>query len=171
MAELEQIGYLDKPHTSSGRVPSAKGYRFYVDELLKEDNLSLEEMKYIQTKLETKVNVIEELNKIATTTLSEITHYTTVAIGPKTTMQNIEEVKFVSLGARMIMAVILTDSGIVKETIIKFDEDITEEQVNTLNDLFSQKLKGQSIDKIEEPLEEYIKKEMTTMVNVPRRNQ
>ena len=81
-------------------------------------------------------------------------------------MQNIEEVKFVSLGMRMIMAVILTDSGIVKETIIKFDEDITEEQVNTLNDLFRNKLKGQSIDKIEEPLEEYIKKEMTTMVNV-----
>ena len=69
MAELEQIGYLDKPHTSSGRVPSAKGYRFYVDELLKEDSLSLEEMKYIQSKLETKVNVIEDLNKIATTTL------------------------------------------------------------------------------------------------------
>ena len=166
MAELEQIGYLDKPHTSSGRVPSAKGYRFYVDELLKEDNLSLEEMKYIQTKLETKVNVIEDLNKIATTTLSEITHYTTVAIGPKTTMQNIEEVKFVLLGSRMIMAVILTDSGIVKETIIKFDENITEEQVKTLNDIFSSKLKGESIEKIEEPLEEYIKKEMTTMVSV-----
>ena len=166
MAELEQIGYLDKPHTSSGRVPSAKGYRFYVDELLKEDSLSLEEMKYIQTKLETKVNAIEDLNKIATTTLSEITHYTTVAIGPKTTMQNIEEIKFVLLGTRMLMAVILTDSGIVKETIIKFDEDITDEQVKTLNDLFSNKLKGESIDKIEEPLEEYIKKEMATMVNV-----
>ena len=45
MAELESIGYLDKPHTSAGRIPSAKGYRFYVDELLKDDNISLEEIK------------------------------------------------------------------------------------------------------------------------------
>ena len=136
MVELEKGGYLDKPHTSSGRVPSAQGYRFYVDELLKEDDISLEEIKYIQSKLETRVNEIEELTKIATNTLSEITHYTSVAIGPKNSLQNIEDVKFVLLGTRMLMAVILTDTGIVKETIIKFDEDITEEQVNTLNFIF-----------------------------------
>ena len=49
LAELEKSGYLDKTHTSSGRVPSEKGYRFYVDELIKEDDISLEEMKYIQS--------------------------------------------------------------------------------------------------------------------------
>src|SRR5699024_7295589 len=64
MAELEKNGFLDKPHTSSGRVPSEKGYRYYVDELLKDDNISLEEIKYISSKLETKVNEIEELTQI-----------------------------------------------------------------------------------------------------------
>ena len=83
LAELENNGYLDKPHTSSGRVPSEKGYRFYVDELVNEEDISLEEIKYIQTKLATKVNEIEDLTKIATSTLSEITHYTTVAIRTK----------------------------------------------------------------------------------------
>lgn len=87
LAELENIGYLDKPHTSAGRVPSEKGYRFYVDELLNDEDISIEEIKYIQSKLSTKVNEIEDLTKIATTTLSEITHYTTVAIGPKNDMQ------------------------------------------------------------------------------------
>ena len=91
MAELEKTGYLDKPHTSSGRIPSAQGYRFYVDELINEDDISIEEIKYIQSKLETKVNAIEDLTKIATSTLSEITHYTSVAIGPKAGFQNIEE--------------------------------------------------------------------------------
>ena len=124
MAELEKYGYLEKTHTSSGRVPSAKGYRLYVDELLKYDNISLEEIKYIQEKLETKASGIEELTKIATTTLSEITHYTTVSIGPKTSMQIIEEIKFVLLGTRMLMGIIVTDTGLVRETIIKFDEDI-----------------------------------------------
>lgn len=83
LAELEDNGYLDKPHTSSGRVPSEKGYRFYVDELINDEDISVEEIKYIQNKLSTKVNEIEELTKIATTTLSEITHYTTVAIRTK----------------------------------------------------------------------------------------
>ena len=83
LAELEDNGYLDKPHTSSGRVPSEKGYRFYVDERINDEDISVEEIKYIQNKLSTKVNEIEELTKIATTTLSEITHYTTVAIRTK----------------------------------------------------------------------------------------
>ncbi len=166
MVELEKDGYLDKPHTSSGRMPSAKGYRLYVDELLKEDNISLEEIKYIQSKLETRVNEIEELTKIATNTLSEVTHYTSVAIGPRTEFQNIEEVKFVLLGSRMLMAVILTDTEIIKETIIKFDEDITEEQVNTLNFIFNNKLKGKPIQAIDKPLEEYIFSEMNYSLKV-----
>ena len=73
MADLEKKGLLDKMHTSSGRVPSAKGYRYYVDELLKDDNISLEEVKYISDKLETKVNEIEDLTKITANTISEIT--------------------------------------------------------------------------------------------------
>ncbi len=166
MAELEKGGYLDKPHTSSGRVPSAQGYRLYVDELLKEDDISLEEIRYIQSKLETRVNEIEELTKIATNTLSEVTHYTSVSVGPKTNLQNIEEVKFVLLGQRMLMAVILTDTGIIKETIIKFDEDITEEQVSTLNFIFNNKLKGKPIEAIDKPLEEYIFSEMNYSLKV-----
>lgn len=166
LAELEKNGYLDKTHTSSGRVPSEKGYRFYVDELVKEDDISLEEMKYIQSKLSTKVNEIEDLAKIATSTLSEITHYTTVAIGPKAETQLIEEIKFVLLGTRMLMVVIVTDSGLVKETIIKYDEDITLGQVETLNNLFNAKLKGKPLSKIDKPMEEYIFSEIKYSIKV-----
>ena len=132
MAELEKIGLLDKPHTSAGRIPSAQGYRYYVDELLNYNDISMQEIKYIQTQLATKVNQIEDLTKIATSTLSEITHYTSVGIGPRVASQNIEEVKFVLLGSRLLMAIILTESGLIKETIIKFDEDVTQEQVDTI---------------------------------------
>lgn len=166
LAELEKSGYLDKTHTSSGRVPSEKGYRFYVDELIKEDDISLEEMKYIQSKLSTKVNEIEDLAKIATSTLSEITHYTTVAIGPKVETQIIEEIKFVLLGTRMLMVVIVTDSGLVKETIIKYDEDITQSQIETLNNLFTSKLKGKPLSKIDKPMEEYILSEINYSIDV-----
>ena len=166
MADLEKVGYIEKQHTSSGRVPSAKGYRLYVDELLNDHNISIGEIKYIQSKLMAKINEIEDLTKIATSTISEVTHYTTVAIGPKTQMQNIEEIKFVLLGTRMLMAVILTDSGLVKETMIKFDQDITEDQVETLNFIFNNKLKGQPLELIDKPLEQYIFSHMNYSLGV-----
>lgn len=168
MMELEQIGLLDKPHTSAGRVPSPKGYRFYVDKLLKEDNISFEEINYIKSKLQSKVNELEELTKIVTNTLAEVTHYTSIAIGPKTEMQNIEDIKFVLLGSKILMAVILTDAGIIKETIIKFDEDITQNQVNNLNLVFNAKLKGHPLTDIDTSMEEYIMSEMNLQLNIIR---
>ena len=164
MAELEKIGLLEKPHTSAGRVPSAKGYRYYVDELINYNSISRQEIKYIQNQLESKVNQIEDLTKITTSTLSEITHYTSVGIGPKA--QDIEEIKFVLLGSRLLMAVILTGSGLIKETIIKFDEDITQEQVETITYLFNNKLKGKPITEIDKPMEEYMHTEMKSLLNV-----
>ena len=166
MAELEKIGLIDKTHTSSGRIPSAQGYRYYVDELLNYNDISMQEIKYIQNQLEKKVNQIEDLTKIATTTLSEITHYTSVGIAPRVTTQNIQEVKFMLLGSRILMAVIFTESGLIKETIIKFDEDITENQVQTLTYIFNNKLKGEPITKIDRPLEKYLVDEMSYSVNL-----
>ena len=97
MAELEHIGFLEKTHTSSGRVPSQNGYRYYVDQLVRDDNLTKQEMEIIKTRLETKVNGLEELAQIATTTLSEITHYTTVSVGPDMNNHTIIDIKFVLL--------------------------------------------------------------------------
>ena len=166
MSDLEKAGYLEKTHTSSGRIPSEKGYRYYVDELLRDDNISVEEIKYISDKLETKINEIEDLTKLTTTTISEITHYTTVAIGPSAEKQLIDEIKFVKIGSRMLMAIILTNTGMVKETIIKFDEDITDKQVETINYMFNKKLKNQPLEIIDLPLEEYLINEMKYSVKV-----
>ena len=140
MADLEKSGYIEKTHTSSGRIPSALGYRLYVNELIKDDNISLEEIKYIQSKLSTKVNEIEDLTKITSQTLSEVTHYTSVAVGPRAEEQKIQE--------------------------IKFDEDINEEQVETLNYIFNNKLKGKLLEEINQPLKQYILSQMDYSVKV-----
>lgn len=166
MSELEINGFLEKPHTSAGRVPSSKGYRFYVDKLLKNNNISLDEINYIKSKLNSKVNEMQELTKIATHTLSEMTHYTTIAIGPNMNSQIIEDIRFVLLGNRILLAVILTTAGLIKETIIKFDEDITESQVENLNYMFNNNLKGQSLDKINEPIEKYIADQMNERIEI-----
>lgn len=166
MNNLEKIGFLEKPHTSAGRVPSAKGYRFYVDELLKDNLLSFDEVAYIRNRLQTKVNEIEELTKIATNTLSEITHYTSIATGPKTETHAIQDIKFVLLGTRVLMAVILTDTGMIKESIIKFDSDITQLQVENLNIIFNNKLRGKSLGQIDLPMEEFIISEMNCELKI-----
>lgn len=166
MADLEHEGYLEKPHTSAGRIPSVKGYRFYVDELLNDENISLEEIQYIKTQLETKVNEIEDLTKITTNTISDITHYATVAIGPNSNNNLIKDIKFILLGERMLMAVILTENGAIKETIIKYDEDINQNQVEGLNFTFNNKLRGKPLEKIDKPMEEYILSTMSDQVNV-----
>lgn len=166
MADLEKSGFLEQPHTSSGRVPSEKGYRYYVDELLREDDLSRKEMELIKQRLETKVNALEDLTRIATTTLSEITHYTTIAIGPNVNKHTIIDIKFVLLGTRVLMAVILTDSGIIRESIIKFDEDISQEQVNDLTVIFKNKLVGKPLEKLNGPIEDFIMAEMKTGINI-----
>ncbi len=166
MAELEQIGFIEKPHTSSGRIPSQKGYRYYVDELIRDDKLSRKEMEFIKERLETKVNALEDLTRIATTTLSEITHYTTITIGPDVNNHTIIDIKFVLLGSRVLMAVILTDSGIIRESIIKFDEDITDAQVEDLTFIFKKKLIGKPLEKLNTPLEDFIIEEMKTGINI-----
>ncbi|MBQ6991336.1 MAG: heat-inducible transcription repressor HrcA [Clostridia bacterium] len=157
---------MEKTHTSSGRIPSAKGYRLYVDELLNDEKISLDEIQYIKSKLETKVNEIEELTRITTNTLSEITHYTTVAIGPNDSNNLIADVKFVLLGTRVLMAVFLTENGEIKETIIKYDEDINQNQVDGLNYIFNNRLRGKPLEKIDKPMEEYILSAMTDQADV-----
>lgn len=166
MAELEKIGYIEKPHTSSGRIPSQKGYRYYVDELVRDDKLSKKEMEIIKERLETRVNALEDLTKIATTTLSELTHYTTIAVSPDMHNHTIIDIKFVLLGSRVLMAVILTDSGIIRESIIKFDEDIDQPQVDDLTYLFKNKLVGKPLETINSPIEEFIMTEVNTGINV-----
>ena len=166
MAELEKIGFIEKPYTSSGRIPSQKGYRYYIDELLRDDKLTVKEMQYIKSKLETTVNELEDLTKIATSTLSELTHYTTIAIGPKIETHTILDVKFVLLGSRVMMAIILTDSGIIREAIIKFDEDVTEEQIKKLNYIFANNMVGKPLDRLGENIEEFITKEMKNSISL-----
>ncbi len=166
MAELEQAGLLDKPHTSAGRVPSAQGYRYYVDQLIKEDKISFEEIEYIKSKLESRAVELEEVTKIVTNTLAEVTHYTSLAIGPDNAQQIISEIKFVLLGSRILMAIILTENGLIKETMIKFEEDITESQVQSINLIFNAKLKGMPLSEITKPMEEYIISEMKNEINI-----
>ena len=83
MASLEELGYLDKPHTSAGRVPSSKGYRLYVDMIMQEKSLTEKEKEIIDQTLKDDIIKFDMLIKEASNILSRLTNYTSIAAGPK----------------------------------------------------------------------------------------
>ena len=166
MLELEKMGYLAKPYSSSGRVPSKMGYRYYVDKLILDEKLSSSDLKLIKKNLGQKVINLEELTKITTATISEITHYTSIAITSKDIKEVITSVEFIRIGLDTIMVLIITDKGRVKETIIKFDKELSDDVLTDLRKLFSKKIIGKPLEIIPKSIEEYIKEEVKIGIEI-----
>ena len=166
MLELEKMGYLEKPYSSSGRVPSKMGYRYYVDKLILDEKLSSSDLKLIRKNLGQKVINLEELTKITTATISEITHYISIAITSKDIKEVITSVEFIRIGLDTIMVLIITDKGRVKETIIKFDKELSDDVLTDLRRLFSKKIIGKPLEVIPKSIEEYIKEEVKIGIEI-----
>ena len=164
--ELEKLGYLENPYSSSGRVPSKMGYRYYVDKLILDEKLSSSDLKLIKKNLGQKVINLEELTKITTATISEITHYTSIAITSKDIKEVITSVEFIRIGLDTIMVLIITDKGRVKETIIKFDKELSDDVLTDLRKLFSKKIIGKPLEVIPKSIEEYIKEEVKIGIEI-----
>lgn len=138
MADLEELGFLEKTHTSSGRIPSEKGYRYYVDHLLKPVKLNQEDQHYVRSVFEETFNESEELIRKSATILSELTNYTSVLLGPDTSAHTIKQFAIVPLNESKAVAIIVTDTGQVENRL--FDVPVhlhvndIEKMVNILND-------------------------------------
>ena len=166
MLELEKMGYLEKPYSSSGRVTSKMGYRYYVDKLILDEKLSSSDLKLIKKNLGQKVINLEELTKITTATISEITHYTSIAITSKDIKEVITSVEFIRIGLDTIMVLIVTDKGRGKETIIMFDREVSDDVLTDLRKLFSKKIIGKPLEIIPKSIEEYIKEEVKIGIEI-----
>lgn len=141
MAALEKLGYLEKPHTSAGRVPSDLGYRVYVNELMNEYKLTLNEINQIKLALEKK---FMEFNKIITNisdVASVLTNYTTVFTMPTAQTYTISNIKLMSIDNHSFVMIIVTGNGVVKSTQISvekpYDVSVLEKLSNWLNNRFS----------------------------------
>ncbi|MCF6463208.1 heat-inducible transcriptional repressor HrcA [Clostridium sp. Cult1] len=150
MSDLEDLGYLNKPHTSSGRIPSDKAYRLYVDQMLKAKKLKIdmnkkEEIKRILTR---ESKEIDQLIQNAAKILSAITSYTALAISPQLQKIKLKHIQLIPIDYSEILVVLVGDSGIVKNTIFRIEQEIPEEQLNRISNFLNHKLKGLTIDEI-----------------------
>ncbi len=138
MADLEELGFLEKTHTSSGRVPSEKGYRFYVDHLLKPQVITAGEVEQIHTLFEKQIFEAEQLIRESANILSELTTYTTILLGPDVQKHRVKKFQIVPLSEQTAVAIIVTDNGHVENRALTLPPEISptdiEKMVNILND-------------------------------------
>ncbi|HDX9590221.1 TPA: heat-inducible transcriptional repressor HrcA [Bacillus pseudomycoides] len=141
MADLEELGFIEKTHSSSGRVPSEKGYRFYVDHLLAPQHLPSEDIVQIKDLFAQRVFEAEKLAQQSARILSEITNYTAIVLGPKVSANKLRNVQILPLGHQTAVAIIVTDTGHVQSKTITVPESVDlqdlEKMVNILNDKLS----------------------------------
>lgn len=143
MAYLEEQGYLDKPHTSAGRVPSSLGYRVYVDYLMQRYTLTVNEIEQLKHSLKKHYLELESVISDISQTVAHLTHYTALVSTPVIKSGKIKNLKFVSLGNKSIVMILVTSDGMVKNTLLHCNADIEpaviEKLGNFLNIIFADK--------------------------------
>ena len=152
MSDLEELGYLAQPHTSAGRIPSAKAYRLYVDRLMKMVDLSEEETRRIQDHLSRRTAQVEEVVRQAAQALSDVTHYTAVVSGPQLTDVSIRRVQMVPVTDTSALLVIVTSAGLVKERVIQVPDGVGPDQLYGLSKVLTERLSGFSLQDAREQL-------------------
>ncbi len=130
LSALEEMGYLVQPHTSSGRVPTSDAYKLYVDKLMPRRKLTRSELNVIKKYFSAQIGEIEDVLKKTAKVLSEITNYTSVTVMPKMHDALVKNIKFVSLDPYSMLVVIVTDGGVIKDTVVELDESISEEYLS-----------------------------------------
>ncbi|MEG0181055.1 MAG: heat-inducible transcriptional repressor HrcA [Clostridium sp.] len=162
MADLEELGYLIQPHTSSGRIPSEKGYKLYVDSLMKEYELDNIEKNLIEESINHNMNYMNDLIHETSKLISKLTNYTTIAVTKNVSnLQNIKHIQLVGLDEKSIVLVIVTEKGDIKNTTLSTNIQIDQAKLNLISDKLTRKLSGKNISEIDEEFLNYIKYEIT----------
>ncbi len=148
MAELEEMGYLEQPHTSAGRVPSELGYRFYVDSLLQHYAMTNKEIDEINSLLKVKMSELDKILEVASKVASNITKYTGIAIKPKQSLVKVLKYEIVGIDSRQFAIVMILSTGAIKTKKVKLGFDIDEFSLPRLSTALNTYLTGLCADEI-----------------------
>lgn len=157
MSDLEELGYLDQPHTSAGRVPSYKAYRLYVDHLMKTVKLSPDERERMHEHLVDKSKRVEGVIRSAANVLSDATKYTSVIVAPKLGTLRIKHVQLVPVAERTALMVIVTSAGIVKDAVIRVPEGLDADDLYSISRMLTQKLADKPLEAVRQAFSEMLR--------------
>ena len=154
MADLEGMGFLEKTHTSSGRIPSERGYRYYVDHMLTPRPLPKEDILQLRSIFEDKLTETEEVIKRSAMILSELTNYTSILLGPDVRRHIVKKMSIVPLTSNSAVAIIVTDTGHVENRIFAIPEGLNPSDIEKMVNILNERLIGVSLNDLHLRLEQ-----------------
>lgn len=145
MSDLEEMGYIVQPHTSAGRIPSDKGYRFYVDQIMQEKEQEVTEMQELMIKRVDRVELV--LKKLAKL-LAHDTNYAALISGPQYHRNKLKFIQLSKVDMGKLLIVTVVEGNLIKNSIVKIQEDIQDDELLNLNILLNSNLNGLTIEEI-----------------------
>lgn len=165
MADLEDQGYIMHPHTSAGRVPTDKGYRLYIESLMRAKEINKREAQYIEEEYRLRRKSIEDIIKKSAELIAGITHQTGIVLFPKFQQSKFKHIDFVSVGKNKILVVLVTSNGIVRSFMIDTKEELASD-LDTITNLLNSDYYGLTLDEIKQRLFMRLKEERNSSYNI-----
>ncbi len=153
MSYLEKMGFIEKTHSSSGRVPSLKGYRFYVDHLIRPKKVEQDQIVMINNTFDSHVRQMDDLFHQSAQLLSQLTSYTAFVLGPQGKTSKLTGFRLVLLNHQQVMAIIQTDTGAIENTVFQIPEHVNESDIEKVTNIFNQHLVGISLYEVYQKLQ------------------
>ena len=142
MSDLEELGYIIQPHTSAGRIPSDKGYRFYVDQIIQEKDSQVNAMQDMMIQ---RVDRVELLLKQMAQILASNTNYATMVSGPNYHQTKLKFIQLSRVEANKLLIVVVVEGNIIRNSFVTLDEELSNEEILNLNILLNNSLNGLTI--------------------------
>ncbi len=153
MSDLEELGFLEQPHTSAGRIPSVKAYRLYVESLISGSHrITSGEAKQLRLHFDRRARQVEDIIASAAQAISDVTRYTAVVTTPKSLSAHIRRVQLVPITDGAVLLVLVTDMGMVKDVVLHTEGQLTADQLHEISNMLSEQLAGLTSDEIREKL-------------------
>jgi len=145
MSDLEELGYLDQPHVSAGRIPSTKAYRLYVDQLLKSGQISDADPETVRAHFSSRMRQMEDVVGHTAQVLSSLTHYTALVMPSKGKELKIRNVQLVPVASTSALVVIVTDAGIIKDAVIHTPDMLDNDALYAISRMLTEQLSGHTV--------------------------
>ena len=168
MSTLEELGLLEKPHTPSGRVPSEKGYRYYVDHIMKPKELTGEDIINLQTIFDNQSLALNDVIIRSMEIVSDLTHYTSIVLGGSSNQNKISKVEVVPIDENHLVAIVITDKGHVEHKNMQIEEKVSVTEIKQTVDLINKFIIGTPLNEVSKKLEYEVKPKIATSIKQQR---
>ncbi len=152
MYDLKELGLLEQPHASSGSTPSDKAYRLYVDSIMRRSGLSEEERKYIKEHFSNRIDDATYVIKQTAKVLSDMTSYLSVVLPPQMYSIRLRRLRIIPVSSSTALLVLVSDGGLVRDTLISIPEGLSDDILEKLSNMLSERLVNQRLRDVNEKL-------------------